>query len=93
MRDFSYNHLDRLEIQFLQWTGFNPSGQAKETHGVDQLPSQTQPSTSEDDSKNGGPCDVAHTTFSVDANLAPPFVHGHAQNSSNAIQCGPWLLA
>ena len=31
--------------------------------------------------------------FSVDANLAPPFVHGHAQNSSNAIQCGPWLLA
>ena len=43
--------------------------------------------------KSCGSCNVAHTTFPFDANLAPPLVHGHAQNSGNAIQCGPWLLA
>ena len=93
MRTLSYNHLDWLEIQFLQRTGLSAPWQTEETPGPYFLVTETQSGAIEGDSKNSGTGNVDHSTFSTDAYMAPPPLHGHAQDPSHSIQRWPWLLA
>ena len=85
MRTISYNHLDWLEIQFLQWIGVSTPRQAAEAPGSHLLLVEAQSRAIEGDSKNGGPSHVDHSTLSTDAYMAPPPVHGHAQDSRHSI--------
>ena len=84
---------DWMEIQLLQRIGVSTPRQTAEALGPHCIIAQTQPGPTEGDSENSGPSDVAHSTLSTDADMVTPLVHRYAQDSSNSVQRGPWLLA